>query len=160
MVCSVSSLTIPRPKMKRVRHLSRPRRRILSAERFSAGKPKASPTAVPSNSPAKRSFALIGLMLNRIFCHHGRLAQAGKFLNAAVYIAVACELADPAGWNQFYSVGDAGQTTGDATGGVGVATEIDGFEDTVAKILRGEQAPETRMQSVEHITAGNNFCFR
>jgi hypothetical protein len=50
-----SSLIIPRPKKKRIFHSPCQRRRIRSVDRFFAGSPSASPTAVPSSTPAKRS---------------------------------------------------------------------------------------------------------
>ena len=52
-VCSVSSLIMPRPNRKRIRQSPFQRLRIRSGDRFSAGKPNASPTAVPSSTAAK-----------------------------------------------------------------------------------------------------------
>src|ERR1044071_1764739 len=60
MVCSVSSLIMPRPNKKRIRHSPDHRLRIRSGERFSAGKPSASPTAVPRSTPENTSCHFFG----------------------------------------------------------------------------------------------------
>jgi len=58
----VSSLIIPHRPRNRIRHSPDQSLRIRPGERFSAGSPKASPTAVPRTTPVSRSAMLSGFM--------------------------------------------------------------------------------------------------
>jgi hypothetical protein len=84
-VCSVSSLTMPRPSRKRWRRGGSPK--SLAArlrESPSRGRPKASPTAVPRITPAMRS--LRSLSVSIIYCNElGISTSASRSLAAATW---------------------------------------------------------------------------
>ena len=55
---------------------------------------------------------------------------------------------------------DAGQTTRDAARGVGVITEVHGFEDAFGKGVDGQQTPNRSDERVQNVAAGFNFMRR
>ena len=70
-VCSVSSLTIPRPNTSRWRNGPVNRLAILDRVKPSAGNSKLSPRAVPSKQPTNRSISSMRSPLRKVARWHG-----------------------------------------------------------------------------------------